>query len=443
MKRAFIFIFFFLFTFSLYAEGYLWEKLQNIPEISDIEKINVSPFEEYYLCWFEQPIDHDNPGKGTFKQKVYIGHTKQNAPVIVELEGYEMGSPVAGELTERLKGNQLKIEHRFFDKSVPAGVNIPWEYLTIQQAATDQHKIIETIKREIYPDSKFITTGISKGGQAVIFHRYFYPEDVNASVAYVAPLNLKQVDPRIEKFLNKQGKSKEKFGSTFFSAKASSSEACFWDIRDFQLTCFKNIESILPLFEEYTKEHDYTFELVGGSKRALELTILEYQFAFWQWGNNCSDIPMEDEGLEILCEHLIKVSPPSFFEDSHIQQLQPFFYSALTEIGMYDYNIKPFKKYLDDKANIGFMFAFPKDAELKPFNEKQMADINLWLQTTASSMLFIYGGIDPWSATAVDLKVNPACNIYIKGDMHHGCRISSFEAITQQDIMDTLKYWLR
>ena len=79
----------------------------------------------------------------------------------------------------------------------------PWQYLTIKQAAADHHAIIQTLKAKLYPRSKWVTTGISKGGQTTIFHRYFYPEDADVSVPYVAPLNLKEVDPRIERFLNK------------------------------------------------------------------------------------------------------------------------------------------------------------------------------------------------------------------------------------------------
>lgn len=74
-------------------------------------------------------------------------------PVIVELEGYNIWSSEEGELANILKGNQLTIEHRFFDQSVPEG-GIPWENLTIKQAADDQHEIIQAIRQKIYPASK-------------------------------------------------------------------------------------------------------------------------------------------------------------------------------------------------------------------------------------------------------------------------------------------------
>lgn len=424
-----------------WAGKYLLDKLQQIKEISDIREMQVAPFAEYYEFWYEQPLDHENPAAGTFKQRVLLGHKKEKAPVIVELEGYGIWTEKEGELAGLLNGNQLTIEHRFFENSVPAG-EIPWEYLTIRQAAADHHAIIRTLKEKLYPSSKWVTTGISKGGQTTVFHRYFYPEDADVSVPYVAPLNFKYVDPRIERFLNKAGANKKEWGNLFFG-NGDAQRDCFYSVRDFQLLCFRHLDDLLPLFEGYAGEKGYTYTKAGGVKRALELVILEFQFSFWQWGNECGNIPEEGDELDLVFDYLVKVSPPSFFDDAEIRKLYPFFYAAATEIGMYEYNIHPFRKYMDDKENITFDFAFPEGAERKPFNEEQMEAINRWLQTDAEKMLFIYGGIDPWSATAVDLKKNDKCGKYIRGDMGHQCRIRHFEEITKIDIIETLKEWLK
>lgn len=126
------------FTLAVWAGDGIYEKLQQIPQISEIQKLDVKPFQEYYQFWFEQPVDHSDPAKGTFRQRVLLGHKQSDAPVIVELEGYNIWSSEEGELANILKGNQLTIEHRFFDQSVPEG-GIPWENLTIKQAADDQH----------------------------------------------------------------------------------------------------------------------------------------------------------------------------------------------------------------------------------------------------------------------------------------------------------------
>ena len=442
MKRFLsTFVFLLICSITLFGANGILEKLKGIPQISDIKEWEVKPFDEYYQFWFEQPIDHNDPSKGTFKQQVLLGHRNSDAPTIIELDGYTIGPKGAGELASLFEGNQVRIEHRFFDKSVPKG-DIPWEDLTIKNAANDQHKIIQSLKEQIYPSTKWISTGISKGGQTTIFHRYFYPEDVDISVPYVAPLNLEYIDPRINKFLSRLGSARVGF-SSFFSG-GSTQRDCRYIIRDFQMMCFENRAKLLPLFKEYAEARSYTFQAAGGMERAFNLAVLEYPFAFWQWGSNCEEIPnLEVNDLDEIFEYLVQVSPPNFFDDKEIEYLYPFFYGALTEMGMYKYDLKYFKKYLkDEKKDIDFSFTMPKGAVKKPFNSKQMKAINKWLQTDAERILFIYGGIDPWSATAVDLKDNWKCRKYVKADMHHGCRISHFDPVSKEDLIDTLKEWL-
>ena len=292
------------FTLAVWAGDGIYEKLQQITQISEIQKLDVKPFQEYYQFWFEQPVDHSDPAKGTFRQRVLLGHKQSDAPVIVELEGYNIWSSEEGELANILKGNQLTIEHRFFDQSVPEG-GIPWENLTIKQAADDQHEIIQAIRQKIYPASKWISTGISKGGQTTIFHRYFYPADVDISVPYVAPLNLEYVDPRLDKFLNRLGTAKSGVKALF---NWEDLNTCHYTIRDFQTMCFEHLDTLLPMLEELAAEKKYTYRMVGGTKRALQLMILEYPFAFWQWGNNCADIPdQESADWEEIFEYLDKL----------------------------------------------------------------------------------------------------------------------------------------
>lgn len=425
---------------AVFAGDGILEKLRQIPQISGIEEVKIEPFKAYYRFWFEQPVDHTDASRGTFKQRVLLGHRGEEAPVIAELEGYGIWREEAGELAVLLKGNQLTIEHRFFEKSIPEG-GIPWEYLTIRQAATDQHEIIQALKQQIYPGNKWVSTGISKGGQTTVFHRYFYPEDVDISVPYVTPLNLEYIDPRLQRFLDKLGVPKRGFDAIFGGGSAQ--QDCHWSIRDFQLLCFRNFDQLLPLFQRLAEKKNYTYELAGGNKRALQLIILEYPFAFWQWGRSCEEIPAEDEATwEEIFGHLIKVSSPTFFEDMDVVKMQPFYYAALTETGMYDYSIKPFKKFLEDEKNIDFSFAFPKDAQRKPFDGAQMKAISKWLQTDAENILFIYGGSDPWYATGVDLKDNWKCRKYVRGDMSHACRIKDFDPVSREDLIDTLKEWL-
>ena len=247
---------------SVLANGPLLQKLQQIKEISGIRELKVQPYTEYYEFWYEQPIDHNNPSKGTFKQRVLLGHRDFNAPMVAILEGYGIYSPAESELSKLFKTNQLTIEHRFFNNSKPEG-ETPWTDLTLKQAATDQHEIIQALRQKIYPNTKWISTGISKGGQTTVYHRYFYPEDVELSVPYVAPINLEKIDPRLEKFLSKLGGTPENRKLLEGGGKDIK-----WQIFDFQKRCLENMDKLMPLMQELTQAKGYSFNKVGGTERA-------------------------------------------------------------------------------------------------------------------------------------------------------------------------------
>ena len=66
-----LFVILYLFAGAVSADDRVLEKLRQIPQISDIQKLDVKPFEEYYQFWFEQPIDHNNPSEGLSSRKSF------------------------------------------------------------------------------------------------------------------------------------------------------------------------------------------------------------------------------------------------------------------------------------------------------------------------------------------------------------------------------------
>ncbi|MDR1415618.1 MAG: peptidase [Odoribacteraceae bacterium] len=441
-------------TGTLLAEAPLLEKLKQIKKVSDVRQLKATPFAEVYEFYYEQPVDHQAPEKGVFKQYVQVGHRDFRSPVVAVLEGYSVRGTEESELSRLFKANQVTIEHRFFKHSVPATGEIPWGELTIAQAAADQHEIIQALRQGLYPDVKWISTGISKGGQTTIFHRFFYPDDVEISVPYVAPLNLARVDPRLARHLARLGKTPARRASQGIVGSIVGSEEREVALRilSFQQYCFERLDRLMPLAEEQAGEEKLTFARVGGVERALKLVILEFPFAFWQWNGDVNEIPetsLDEAGLEDAAgvyEYLAEVSPPHFFSDQSILDIQPFYYAALTEIGMYAYDTREFRKYFKGDpghGSIDFSFAMPDGVEAPPFDEKQMQRVSRWLQTDAEKMLFIYGGRDPWAGTAVELGSNDKCRKFVKADANHECKVESFEPIIKREIVDTIDAWLK
>ncbi len=170
-------------------------------ESIDSIKADTFVFKEAYKILLNQPVDHNNPEGEKFSQKIYLSFAGIDKPVVVVTEGYEANRNYTTELASLLECNQIIIEHRYFGESVPEIIN--WDNLNTEQAASDHHKVIEIFKQVFR--GEWITTGISKGGQTVLFHSYYYPDDADIRIPYVAPLNFGPEDSRIYTFMPTTG----------------------------------------------------------------------------------------------------------------------------------------------------------------------------------------------------------------------------------------------
>jgi len=368
---------------------------------------------------FTQPVDHHNPDEGSFEQRVFLIHKDISKPVVLWLEGYAFWRRGEQEITKLLDANQIIVEHRYFGESKPD--SLQWEYLTIQQAAADHHRIMETFK-EIYP-GKWINSGISKGGQTTMYHRRFYPNDVDASVCYVAPLNFSDEEPLINDFLEEAG-----------------SEDCRDSIMNFQKLVLSKKAQLLLLFQEYSNEKNYTYKI--GLESAFEYCVLEYTFAFWQWHKwDCSEIPDDSADIQDIFDHFIDVSNPYYFSDKGIAYYAPFFCQALSQIGYYGYDATPFRGLLTAITNPTFKFCAPEGSR-PVFDPAVMTDIHQWITTEGNNMIFIYGELDPWSASSVQLTGQTNALKMVRKDGDHSTRIKDFPSKEKNKIFGALEDWL-
>ena len=373
-----------------------------------------------YEVLIPQPTDHNQPGGKKFYQRFVVRHAGFNKPVVVVLEGYQIWSDRPYELSMMLDANQITIEHRIIGKS--AQKKIPWEYLSIWQAANDHHAIIQTMKK-VY-SGKWVSTGISKGGQTTLFHRRFFPNDVDVSVCYVAPLNFSREDSRLDHFLDTMGSSQ-----------------CRASIRAFQRAVLSRKAQMAALLSEVAVERNWSFSV--GKERAVELAVLEYPFAFWQWGMiKCNEIPDSTASDSLLFAHLMRSDAISMFTDEEIKRYQPFYYQAMTELGMYHYRVTPFREFLEDTSEITFHFMLPREVNVS-YQSEVMQDIDNWLQENGRQMLFIYGQYDTWSATGVQLRCHSGAYKFVCPGGSHRTRIMSFEPALRDSIFHVLSRWLK
>ena len=420
MKKLQLLFISLLISFVSFAQ--LEQFLKSQSEIKAIEKIPGNNFfNETWKIMVRQPIDHSDTTKGFFLQRVFVADKGKENAVLLITEGYAANYAAMpryiNELSPMLNSNQICIEHRYFGESWPDPLN--WDFLTVANAAADHHAIVELFKK--YYSGKWINTGISKGGQTAVYHRAFYPDDVDVTVAYVCPLNFGVEDGRHEPFLrNVPGTAEQRER-----------------IEEFQIEILKNRGIIVPKIEKYSKEKNYTYRI--SMNEVLDYCMLEYPFALWQWGRLTNKVPSKDVGVDSLFNHLLKVSNPSYFAIEEMEGIKSFFVQAARELGYYGYDTKPFKKYLSIRNAEGYLsrIFLPVGLKIK-YNKTTAKQVKKFMKNTDEKMLFIYGEWDPWSATAFEVY-NPNQVKVVKPGGSHSTRINNLPPELQKLVKEKLE----
>lgn len=400
----------------------LERQLVNLPDVSYKKIKSSNHITTSYELKVKQPLDHNDINKGFFYQKVYLSHKGIDHPTVIVTQGYNLNKNKDQELTNLLNANQINVEHRFFGQSIPDSLN--YDYLNLRQATADLHHIRQLFD-QIYPH-KWISTGISKGGSTTIFYKYFYPDDVDVSVSYVAPFTNTFEDKRIYDFLETVG-----------------SDNCRDKIKQLQFRLLKNRASIIPLIKSYSKEAgwNFTYHTID---RAFELAVLEYPFAFWQWGNSCSEIPSEKIKLEEVVEYFLKIDPISLFNDEFIEMYGSHYYQAATEMGYYGYKVNDFKNLLISlPTNKNSHATFLPNKMKVNFDEKLLNNVHEWLQTEGNHFIYIYGSIDTWTSCAIPQNNSVDSEwFFMKGKHHGNARIRNMNKSNKKKLISTLENWL-
>ena len=416
-------------SYILFIQGseaqQLNEFLSDQKEIVSMAKLEGdSPFSEVWELMIRQPLNHTDTTDGFFLQRVFVAERDAAKPVVFITEGYT-GSYAArssyeNEISEILDANQLFVEHRYFGESVPDSID--WDYLTVANAAADHHEIIDLF--DTYFTGKWISTGISKGGQTALYHMTLYPDDVDISVPYVTPLNYRLEDGRHELFIDQIASPEER-----------------QKVKDFQVEVLKRRDHMMPDFKEYVEEKELQFRIP--LDEVYDFCVLEYSFAFWQWGVPVDRIPGPDSPDSLVYRHLMSVSGPEYFAINGMEAIRPFFIQAAKELGYYGYDTKPFEPWLKLKSTKGYLSSvmLPEGMKIK-YIPKTNKKVFKFLRNEDPKMIFIYGEYDPWSASGVEFEHKNNMLKIIKPEGSHSTRINNLPDQLNELVVETLKKWV-
>lgn len=405
--------------------GDILDELRAIPGMTVEERTTMLEGYRFFVMQYEQPVDHHDPNGAKFTQRMTLLHRDYAAPMVVYNSGYFVSTRGSRtQIAVLTNANQLSMEHRFFSPSRPNPAD--WTKLNIEQAASDQHRITQVLKARLYK-AKWLTTGASKGGMTSLFHRRFFPDDVDATVAYVAPFDYPA--DAVQSPTNRYFVFLENVGTD---------PACRQKLKDFQNTVLGRRDVMKTKMRA-----EATFSAILGEDRALEFAVEELPFIFWQYGNQsrCASIPATNATDDAVFKFLDDTVGVASYGDEDLTAYLPYYHQSATQLG---YPISD-ESYLTGLLYPGQDTArayIPAGVPTQPYdNGTAMEDVQSWITSSGQRIMLIYGQNDPWTAGAVDLGAATDSFKLIAPGGNHGSSIATLTSDDQDTATAAVLRW--
>ena len=405
-------------------------QLVALPGVRNLVESSTAPAEagtRFFVFAFDRPVDHCAPSGARFLQRATLLWRSATAPTVLATTGYGISTGTGqAEPTILLAANQVRMEHRYFGPSTPAPLD--WSKLDLFQSASDEHQLVETLKPLLR--GPWLTTGASKGGMTSVYHRAFYPDDVAATVAYVAPVVRSDGDPRFAGFLESIGKP-----------------ACRDALHAVQNAIIGAHAGIEPLMASSAASSGDGY-LTFGLARTLDLAALELQFTFWQYGGEagCDVIPGAGATPQALFDFMDRVygggpgGTAWSWGDATLQYYQPYYYQCATQLGYPALPQAHLLATLGGTPLVDDAGMYPPQGVTKTWDGQAIPAVEAWVRARGDRIMFIYGGLDPWSGGQF---TPPAGGVkYVVATANHGASLAMLPAAEYTAAVATLRGWL-
>jgi hypothetical protein len=184
-----------------------------------------------------------------------------------------------------------------------------------------------------------------------------------------------------------------------------------------------------------------TFDRLG-MEGALEGAVIELPFAFWQYfdASLCGEIPDDTASDGEVFEWLDVVADISYASDQGIEYFQPYYYQAFTQLG---YPAED-TTHLDDllvAPELPVASYLPDGVDPDFFDADAMPDVQEWVESDGSQLMFIYGQNDPWTAGKFELGGAVDSHIFIVPGGNHGSSIGDLPVTELDAALAIIERW--
>jgi hypothetical protein len=190
---------------------------------------------------------------------------------------------------------------------------------------------------------------------------------------------------------------------------------------------------------------DAGFTLAGGLDTAYENDIINFYWSFWQYndptsaGFGCSIFPsgtISDAELAAWAGVLVGST------DDALTPLLAYYYQAATQLGdsvSFDTHLTA---VLQHRGTNTARHVLPAGITVPAFDPTAMRDIQSWLSSEGRGVVFVYGELDPWSATQFELGQSIDTFKAIALGNNHLSELNDLKATDQQTAMSMVERWL-
>ena len=445
-----------------------------------------------YQCTYRQPLDHNDAGAGDFSQTFMLFLKDAAKPTVLYTNGYAISTDPAAQrfdnLHNVLDANIVYVGYRYFDGSLAEHPDTTeWRYFDSRQASADLHDVSVSLHRLL--GGKWVSTGKSKDGMAAYTHRALYPEDVDVTVPFVAPISTEQSDYTLGDYCFLGTESRP-------DVTQDTDEACR-QMHDYLLQvarryCSGNAADDHYFFNEYLRRrtaHTSYGELSHQELRDMVndfvVQIGEVYFQLWsynryvhgdyfrafdstaEWQQWVREEALPIDGLtdaqmvDFLIDGLIPdTSPKSPFKGDleglspkRETSVYPYYVQAARELGTIAYDCRLFAdtplfrdfspEEIATMGNQVYSFLVRDDwSQAEHYDNSLMRYIksDFLPHDAQHPIVFVYGQHDPWTGASIHSDdMGPAVRRLIVPSGYHSNDIYSFPAATQQELYQYLK----
>ncbi|MFD1051688.1 aminopeptidase, partial [Kibdelosporangium lantanae] len=192
------------------------------------------------------------------------------------------------------------------------------------------------------------------------------------------------------------------------------------------------------------KSQGFTFDQVlGNVDKAFEMTVLDTEWAFWQYSTaaDCVNVPARTASNQAIYDFVNRIDDWSFYTDQGVLPYAPYYYQAATQLGW----PTPRFDHLRGLTHYPPRTFYAANSNLPPSLRSRhdpwpMLDVDFWVRTQSSQMLFVYGANDPWGAEPFFPSRHDSYK-YVAPGANHGASISALVPAERDAATSTVQRW--